>query len=119
MNLNLQKIKIKWINPFYYFTITAFFGLCFLPNNARVLIGDIKHDRLKLYANQFENRYTKLKNEKKSNVTLEQLKNIPESIFYYDLEIDSTGMNYFYNQQLADFYSKDQINKSRIDKFQQ
>jgi hypothetical protein len=83
-----------------------------LPNNARVLIGDIKHDRLQLYANQFKNRYAKLKSAKKSNVTVIPLKNVPESIFYYDLEIDSSGMNYFYNEQLADFYLKAKINQS-------
>jgi hypothetical protein len=113
LNLNPQKIIIRYINPFYYLTILAFFGLCFLPNNARVLIGDIKHDRLQLYANQFKNRYAKLKRAKKSNVTVNQLKNVPESIFYYDLEIDSSGMNYFYNEQLADFYLKAKINKSK------
>jgi hypothetical protein len=117
LNLNLQKIKIKYIIPYYYVTILAFFGLCFLPNNARVLIGDIKHGRLQLYANQFKNRYIKLKNEKKTNVILDQLKNVPETIFYYDLEIDSTGINYFYNKQFADFYSKATINKSNLNRF--
>jgi hypothetical protein len=59
-----KKIKIRYINPLYFVTILAFFGLCFLLNNAKVLIGDTKHDELKLYANQFKNRYAKLKNKK-------------------------------------------------------
>jgi hypothetical protein len=117
LNLNLPKIKIRYISPVYYATILAFFGMCFLPNNARVLLGDIKHDRLNLYAQQFKKRYIKLKNEKNSNVTLDQLKNVPESIFYYDLEIDSTGINYFYNEQFADFYSKAKINRSSVNRF--
>jgi hypothetical protein len=108
-SLNISKIKIKKLKTIYISMLTCFLLICFLPNNVRFLLGDIKSKRFMRYDAQFQNRYLKLKTWNKKDVLINSLIEPPNSLFYYDLEIDSLGMNYFYNEQLADFYCKSHV----------